>query len=262
MPGRPYTAVSTIFNTQIQPPPTSVALLDAAFAQVLTDYNDSAIGYNNYAVDTGIANAYVLTLTSAPSAYITGMTISFRVLNINLTGGCTINVNSLGNVALTDIAGNAPSTGMLHQGTVYIAVYDGAQFRIINLDTLMVDFGTNPTQTQSCGGYRTIILRTRSITSTFALTLTNLRAGTQVFWRHDSTFGPGAQGITCVAGHAGGTDYIVEAMQSYGATVGTPNGQVVYTLSGGGIQLSPAGPIIFQGTTFLLGGAYYLDFQV
>jgi hypothetical protein len=50
---------------------------------------------HTYAADTGGINAYVVTLTPAPTAYTDGMKFSFRPINTN-TGDATVNVNGLG----------------------------------------------------------------------------------------------------------------------------------------------------------------------
>ena len=89
MAGRPFTYPIT-FGTAVGTEPMSA--LDTQFAAVGSIVNDSAIGYNNYASDTGSANNYVLTLASAPSAYLAGMTVAFLPGNSN-TGPSTINVN-------------------------------------------------------------------------------------------------------------------------------------------------------------------------
>lgn len=47
----------------------------------------------NYAVDVGIANAYVIALNPALAAYAPGLTIKFRALHAN-TGGCTLNAGA------------------------------------------------------------------------------------------------------------------------------------------------------------------------
>src|SRR5271156_2729519 len=99
MAGRPLSAVPNIFASEGAGTPNNVPLLDADFSTLVSFNNDSAIGYNNYAVDTGTANNYVVTLTAAPSAYLPGMTLTMLPSNAN-TGSSVINVNSLGSVAI------------------------------------------------------------------------------------------------------------------------------------------------------------------
>jgi hypothetical protein len=53
----------------------------------------------NYAVDTGAANALVVTLATSPASYVAGLRISAKVAATN-TGASTVNANALGAVAI------------------------------------------------------------------------------------------------------------------------------------------------------------------
>jgi hypothetical protein len=67
-------------------------------------------GLINYAVDTGAVDAYVVTLTYAPTVYTDGMEVVFKASASN-TGACTINVNSLGAKSITRQDGSTPVAG-------------------------------------------------------------------------------------------------------------------------------------------------------
>lgn len=87
----------------------------------------------NYAADSGTANAYVITLSPAPTAYTTGMRISFKAGNAN-TGASTINVNSLGVKSIKVSNGTSladPIANTILAGQVVPLVYDGTYFQII-----------------------------------------------------------------------------------------------------------------------------------
>lgn len=81
----------------------------------------------HYAIDTGTANAKVVTLNPAPSAYKDGMAITFKN-NIQNTGSVTINVNGLGARAVLKSNGNALSSGNLKAGIPYTLRYNGTNF--------------------------------------------------------------------------------------------------------------------------------------
>jgi|SRR5215469_3525464 len=132
MPGRPHTAVPNIFASEGAGIPNNIPLLDADFADVLSFYNDSAIGWNNYAADTGSANTYLVTLSAAPSAYIAGMLLSVLIGNGN-TGASTINVSSLGVKSIVAANGSALTGGELVAGSVVLLQYDGTSFRLVNV---------------------------------------------------------------------------------------------------------------------------------
>ena len=65
-----------------------------AFALLPANANINT-GTINFAVDTGAANAYLVSLQMTPASYSDGMTVIMRPLASN-TGASTINVDSLG----------------------------------------------------------------------------------------------------------------------------------------------------------------------
>jgi hypothetical protein len=67
-------------------------------------------GLINYAVDSGAADVYVVTLTYVPAAYTDGMQVVFKASASN-TGACTINVNALGAKSITRQDGTTPVAG-------------------------------------------------------------------------------------------------------------------------------------------------------
>jgi hypothetical protein len=126
---RPFGAVPNIINSIASP--INVAFLDQNWAQLLTDFNDSSIGYTNWGVDTGIANAYAVTIAGPLSAYATGMVIAFSPANSN-TGASTINVNGIGTVSILDVIGNTPVPGEILAGRTTYLVYNGTVFLLVN----------------------------------------------------------------------------------------------------------------------------------
>lgn len=93
------------------------------FASHLADY----VQHPGYAVATGSANTYVVTLNPAPTAYIDGMGIVVKI-NVASTGTSTLNVNGLGAKTILDSLGNAITAGGLKAGTPYTLRYNGTSF--------------------------------------------------------------------------------------------------------------------------------------
>lgn len=87
------------------------------------------------------ANALVLNLSPAATAYVAGMPIAFKVAATN-TGPVTVNVNGLGPRALVGPAGDPLIASALAAGRVVQAVYDGAAFQLVSprLDPPPLDF--------------------------------------------------------------------------------------------------------------------------
>lgn len=108
-----------------------------------------------YAVDTGAANAMAISFTTAATAYAAGMVFWVKVVATN-TGASTLNVDSLGavavkqvkNGALTDVdAGNLVGTG------VYCFVHDGTQFVVVNPSPVAVGTVVQQTTFDNLGSF-------------------------------------------------------------------------------------------------------------
>lgn len=108
--------------------------------------------------DGGAVNAYTLTPARAVPAYTSRMLAVFAPVIAN-TGACTINVSGLGVKSLVSVSGAALVSGDLTVGSVYAAVYDGAQFRLTSITKNYADqlaFSTAlPLQTDNAGKYIT-----------------------------------------------------------------------------------------------------------
>lgn len=88
-----------------------------------------------YAADTGAANAYVVTLATAPpSGYVDGLTVHFKTSNAN-TGASTINVNGLGVKQIRDFNGDPLEAGTIPAGGIVTVRYDGSYFRLNTVAT-------------------------------------------------------------------------------------------------------------------------------
>ncbi len=95
-------------------------------SQALTDYasSEDVIDQNlTYYVDTGAADAYVVTPSPSYGAYSEGQRLVFRAANAN-TGASTMNANGLGAIAIQTPDGNALTANMIIAGGYYELVYD------------------------------------------------------------------------------------------------------------------------------------------
>ncbi len=81
-----------------------------------------------YAADSGSANALVVTLVPALTAYTTGMAVTVKV-NANNTGATTININGLG-AKTVQFNGAALTSGQLVANNFYTFRYDGTNFQL------------------------------------------------------------------------------------------------------------------------------------
>lgn len=81
-----------------------------------------------YSADTGAANAYVVTLSPAPTI-IAGSEVIFKAANAN-TGASTIAVNGGSATAIKKNGGTALASGDIAAGQVITVVYDGTNWQI------------------------------------------------------------------------------------------------------------------------------------
>jgi len=119
------------------------AALDAVFTAILTPTNTSIptiptasnvvtqAGTQIYAADTGAANAYVVTLAPAITAYTTGMRIYFKATNANTTAS-TVNVNGLGVKTISKLGDVALSAGDIKAGQLVELSYDGTNMQMLS----------------------------------------------------------------------------------------------------------------------------------
>jgi hypothetical protein len=93
------------------------ALTDAVTATTIIDQE------LQYFVDSGSANTYVITPSPAIAAYEEGQRFVVRIANAS-TGASTLNVNSLGAIAIQHADGSAISSGDLAAGGIFEFTYD------------------------------------------------------------------------------------------------------------------------------------------
>lgn len=82
------------------------------------------------ASDTGSAGTYQVALNPAATAYVVGMVVRFKAGTAN-TGISTLNVNSLGPIALKKNATFDLMAGDIRAGEIITAIYDGNNFQLV-----------------------------------------------------------------------------------------------------------------------------------
>lgn len=92
-----------------------------------------------YAADTGAANAYAITLSPAPSAYVSGMTVRFLATNANTTAS-TLNVNGLGVKSITKFGSVALGANDILAGQDVEVIYDGTRFQMLSVPSSVPNF--------------------------------------------------------------------------------------------------------------------------
>lgn len=108
-----------------------LAAIESAFNKLPAEAELKQARATYAGADTGAADAYVVSLPYAPSAYTAGLTFAFKPANAN-TGASTINVDGLGAKAIKRANGDALKAGDLVADAVAVLAYDGADFRLIS----------------------------------------------------------------------------------------------------------------------------------
>lgn len=98
----------------------------------------SWVNTENYAAGGGTANAHTVSLPNTPTYY-TGLTIRWKAGATN-TGSATLNVSSLGVKTIKTMDGRSLQAGHVKSGSIFISVYDGTDFLLINPCRDLVDF--------------------------------------------------------------------------------------------------------------------------
>lgn len=139
--GQALTTTQIILNQWFNTIPT-----DSYFAAMAGNSVTIAIGSGNkyvsqtglqnsqetYASSTGSANAYVLTLSPVPAALLAGQEFEFKA-NFTNTGAATLNVNSLGAIAIKKLDGaTALAASDITSGQVVKVKYDGTNYQMIS----------------------------------------------------------------------------------------------------------------------------------
>jgi len=97
---------------------------------VTPDNMNSTLTYD-YAVDSVGSDAYAITLTPAPTAYVAGQKFTFKAGTAN-TGACTLNVNSLGAKTIKKQYNQDLNTGDILANQIVEVVYDGTNMQMIS----------------------------------------------------------------------------------------------------------------------------------
>lgn len=110
---------------------------------VTPDNLNSTLVYD-YAADSVGTDSYAITLTPAPTAYVTGQRFTFKAGTAN-TGACTLNVNSLGAKTIKKQYNLDLSTGDILANQIVEVVYDGTNMQLVSAKSAPAMFANGVT---------------------------------------------------------------------------------------------------------------------
>jgi hypothetical protein len=114
--------------------PVPLNYLDANYTDI-TDAIASLNTFSNYLVDTGAANAYIVTLGAGLTCSLAaGLTVQFKAANVN-TADSTLNVNGTGAKNILNANGAALGPGQIPASAIISVMYDGTQYLLLGATT-------------------------------------------------------------------------------------------------------------------------------
>ncbi|MCA6484091.1 MAG: hypothetical protein IM547_01660 [Chitinophagaceae bacterium] len=156
----PLEITNAITNAGITPSILDTNQLSKTFA------NNSAAGA--YYVDSGGANAKVLSRAVGITTYAVGTRVRFINLVANTSGTVTVNVNGIGAVTLYAIDGAPLLPGSLQAGRMYEITYTGSAFTLYR-DTRVVTTVNSSTNLTNAYVGSTLLVTTSSASVTISL---------------------------------------------------------------------------------------------
>lgn len=96
-------------------------------SEAVAAHEGDSASHVHYAVDTGTANAKVVTLSPTATFYTEGLAVAFKNKVLN-SGAVTINVDGLGSKSVLKSNGSAVSAGNLKADSIYTLRYNGMAF--------------------------------------------------------------------------------------------------------------------------------------
>lgn len=145
--------------TQAQVDARTAAGSTGALLALTPDKNRTVLAHDGLS-STGSANAYVLTVVPAETAYVQNQSYNFKA-NFANTGSCTLNVSGLGAKTLKTPGGFALVTGDIFSGQIVACYYDGTDMIVTSV------LG----QTKISQDGREVYLASAVGTDTYAITL-------------------------------------------------------------------------------------------
>lgn len=175
---------------------------DATVAEHATTAQQINSGELTYAADTGAADAYVITLALAITAYTTGMEVGCIIANANLTTTPTLEVNGLGTKTIKREASAALFVDDLPAGYIAIFKYDGTDMILINPalptsiieDSISVDT-VNEKTTDNGVAVDGLSIKDGKLNTTDSVVVSNITANSIIDAKIDKSFTAGNSGI-------------------------------------------------------------------
>ena len=204
-----------------------------------------------YAADAGATDAYAITLSPVPTAYVAGMMVNFKANTANTTGA-TLNLNTLGAKNILKANDQTLATGDIEAGQIVTVVYDGTSFQMQSQTAITLPTGALGTVLQGGGAGATPVYSTATYPSTTTInqvlysSSANTVAGLAT--ANKAVFTTGATGIPVLTAMAADGQLII------GSTAGVPAAATL--TAGAGISITNGSNSITVATN---GASTWID---
>lgn len=105
----------------------------------------------DYAASSGGSDTYAITVSPAPTAYVTGQVFRFKA-DVANTGAATLNVNSLGAKTIKKQVSADLTTGDILANQIVEVIYDGTNMQLVSLSSSPVAYATGQTSRAAGAG--------------------------------------------------------------------------------------------------------------
>lgn len=161
-------------------------------------WNSPSATNTNYIADTGVANAYVATLSPALGAYAAGVLVQFKATNVNTTAS-TVNVNGLGAKTIKKLDGVTDLvSGDIKAGQIVELEYDGTNFQMLSPVANVVVPGFDGVRLTRLASYTTANNTTENTIFTTTITGGLLSANGMIRTSTPITFSPTVTAVTWI----------------------------------------------------------------
>lgn len=118
---------------------------------VVTPDNLTTVQTYDYAASSGGSDTYAITVTPAPTVYVTGQVFRFKA-DVANTGAATLNVNSLGAKTIKKQVSADLTTGDILANQIVEVIYDGTNMQLVSLSSSPVTYATGQTSRAAGAG--------------------------------------------------------------------------------------------------------------
>ena len=211
--------------------PEALSLLDTNYSSLTTVIN-SLSTYSNYYVDSGGANALVVTVPSPQQvAYSDGLLLQVNVA-ANNTGATTINVNGLGLKSIVNPSGSALAANQLIAGGIAQLQYSGAmgKFQLVGFSGSSASF-TNLTVGPPAAGTALTVLQ-GSVAAAIASFDSTAAAGSFITLTNSGTSYGYLGSVASLLGSGSASDLAIRAQGAWQLLTGGAAQRVVVSSTG------------------------------